>query len=362
MEHRNASRSLGRLSEAYIALILGEAVSYLDRRPEWNQLASSVCTNTHSFALTRTVALGFEQYSQNISAAWQSVGALTRQSKRNLDELSLVAPFEVLRDLAESGTGTGTLLHPSLFSIREACGALLTDGELKDSTWRYLTAPVVELSGVREKMSASREDRVRVFEWAVGLLGSSRSIEPLRTGFILGYLCSRIAPGSLNHFDLLNGVLPMAPSAALWFGLCSGLQGRGQVLAFADGLGRRVLRDLEHSEDMFGRPRCDVALPELTILLGREKPLMDFRTSSTGTLMVELFPGVHTSIRWQRNSDFQQETFDRRDSSAETRALVRELSSALERVELIRRRLAQQVDLEPDLPSHTDSERRPKRR
>ena len=130
----------------------------------------------------------------------------------------------------------------------------------------------------------------------------------------------------------------------------------------SDGSGRRVLRDLEHSEDMFGRPRCDVALPELTILLGREKPLMDFRTSSTGTLMVELFPGVHTSIRWQRNSDFQQETFDRRDSSAETRALVRELSSALERVELIRRRLAQQVDLEPDLPSHTDSERRPKRR
>jgi hypothetical protein len=139
--------------------------------------------------------------------------------------------------------------------------------------------------------------------------------------------------------------------AALWFSLCSGLQSRGQILAFGEGLGRRILRDIEQSDDVFGRPRCDVGVNELRILSSREKALTDFKTASSGLLTVELMPCVNTSIRWQRIAEVQSDLFGGRDITGETRELVRELSKALDRVEVIRRQLARNVDLDPDYSS-----------
>jgi hypothetical protein len=108
------------------------------------------------------------------------------------------------------------------------------------------------------------------------------------------------------------------------------------------------LRDIEQSDDVFGRPRCDLGVNELRILSGREKALIDFKTASSGLLTVELIPCVNTSVRWQRIAEVQSDLFGGRDVTVETRELVRDLSKALDRVEVIRRQLARNVDLDPD--------------
>jgi hypothetical protein len=102
---------------------------------------------------------------------------------------------------------------------------------------------------------------------------------------------------------------------------------------------------------------------ELEVLLTRDKPLTDFRTASNGLLTVELLACVTTSIRWQRANEFQADLFERHDASmVETRELVRELSFALERVDIIRRQLTRQVDIDSDYSSQPKGDKKPRRR
>ena len=194
-------------------------------------------------------------------------------------------------------------------------------------------------------MVESRENRVRAFDNAWTTVAEIARANPTLASFISGYLGSRIAPGELDHVGVVARTLKSAPSALLWFGLCSGLRSDGQVLAFAGGLGRRILRDLEQTDHALDRPRCDLAIGELEVLLNQEKPLTDFRTGSNGSLSVELIPGVTTTVRWPRPSDTQADLFERRDLSIEARDLLKDLSVALDRVDYLRRRLERAVDL-----------------
>lgn len=355
-----SQRNLARVSEAFIALIIGEATSYVEPRLDLRQLTSNACANTHSYALTRATVLGLGEFSEHVSIAWASLGELTRQTRRHFDLASLRAPFQVLFELL---TGrSGPTLTPPNDLVRQACGELLKSGDINDRTWRELSDTLGGLFELRAQMQESRENRVRTLERASEWFADHRRAEPLLSAFVCGYLCSRIAPGDLDHLNLVSRFLPNTPAAMLWFSVCSGLQSHGQVSAFADGLGSRILRDLEQSEDLFGRPRCDIALAELELLSMRDKPLTDFRTSSNGMLTVELIPAVTTSIRWQRTAEVQVDLFERRDSSADVRNLVRELSFALERVEIIRRQLARHADLDPDNPTQSKGEKKARRR
>jgi hypothetical protein len=185
--------------------------------------------------------------------------------------------------------------------------------------------------------------------------------KPTLANFISGYLGSRIAPGELDHVGVVARTLKDAPSALLWFGLCSGLRSDGQVLTFAGGLGRRILRDLEQTDNALDRPRCDVAIGELEVLLNQEKPRTDFRTESNGSLSVELIPGVTTTVRWPRPPDAQADLFERRDLPFEARDLLKDLSVALERVDYLRRRLERTIDLGSGPPDDRTIQK-PKRR
>ena len=359
----NSTPSFGRFGEAFSALIIGEAVSYVEPRIDPRQLVSNACANTHSFAVTRAIALGYDEHIEEVSAAWYSVGEITKQSRRSFDVRALSAPFQVLHDLYSDGGHSRLLLPPQLRIIGEACHEIAFAGDVQDRTWRNLTSSFGYLSEVRDQMQESRENRVRAFDKAWEWFANNRHSDSLLSGFLCGYLGSRIAPGDLDHFGLVAKMLPVAPTASLWFSLCSGLQSGGQVLGFADGLGRRILRDLEQSDDVLGRPRCDLGLSELEVLFSRDKPLTDFRTGSSGLLTIELFPCVTTSIRWQRSNEFQVDLFERRDTSlVEARQLVRELAAALERVNLIRSQLARVVDVESDQPLQPKGDKRPKRR
>jgi hypothetical protein len=343
MRDRGTATALGRFSEAFIGAIIGEAVSYLGLRPEsLHQLTSNASANSHAYALTRVVALGLRQWLDEVSSAWSLVRELTGHAENHVpDAKHAVAILSGLR----ARQYTSGASDPELPLLEQACWEIADAGDIGDDTWSTLTAPWGStLLKIRAQMAGSRENRVRAFDRASAALADNPRVDRVLASFVSGYLGSRIAPGELDHLNIAARTLETAPSALLWFGVCSGLRSDGQILAFGGGLGRRILRDLEEGGDVLDRPRCDLAITELDVLLNREKPLTDFRPGSNALLTVELAPGVVTAVRWPKLAGAQAELFPSRVVPFEVQLLIRDLSTALDRVDSIQRRLERAVD------------------
>lgn len=358
---QDSDPNMGNYGEAFIALIICEAMTLLVSRSETlQQLTPNACANSHSYALARTVALGSNDLIEEVSLAWSRVRALTRQRhwEHNLEDLRLA--FRVL--MGCRGELLGKDSSPSLLErlLERACREIAEKDDINEGTWSELTGQMGHLSAARPRVADSRENRIRTFEHGWATIAGLSQRNPTLASFICGYLGSRIAPGELDHAGVVARTLDSAPAALLWFGVCSGLRSDGQVLAFSKGLGQRVLRDLEQSSQVLDRPKCDLAITELQVLFDREAPLSDFRTGGAGSLMVELIPGVTTSVRWPVEINLSGDLFDRRDPLPEARGLMKELSMALERVEYLQRRLERIIDPEKASASRNRSE--PKRK
>jgi hypothetical protein len=344
LEKPRQSRSLGRLAESFVGLILGEAFAHLDPRSEPRQLTPNACANTHTFALTRSVLLGFDQEIDATSRAWYMTRELTKQSVGNIGSKELMAPFAMLLRLA--GVLNGSYESPSDMQLVEtACREISVDGDIEASTWSRLSAAIPGIEDIRDQMSRSREDRLRAFEKLQIIMAKQSDNNNLLIAFLAGYIGSRIAPGELDHIFLFTRSVQFAPASLLWFTVCAGLQSQGQILTFLDGLGSRILRDLDQYDGILTRPRSDLSVTELRVLFGGNKTLSEFRTSSNGALSVELMPGVTTVVRWSRTMDTQPDLFDRREPLMEARHLLSELNSSLERVDAVRRRLERTLDV-----------------
>jgi hypothetical protein len=176
--------------------------------------------------------------------------------------------------------------------------------------WRDFVANFPELIDIHERMESTREDRVLALERAVLVFHNRPTAAPLTLHFILGYLTSRIGGGSLDHVNLLFNLWPSDPSPIVWYGLCAGLYPASDVQGFANGLGRRTLRDVLMSEPALDRPRCDIAIAELEILAGGDRPSLDFLTNSQSYLSVEIRPRVVAPMRWpvKPNSSTERQT------------------------------------------------------
>ncbi len=344
LTQRAGAVALGRRREAFVALIIGEGATRLGVGPGFPlQLTPNACANLHSHALARAVALGFDQHLDEVSSAWSSVRELTRQSEPELADLRTA--FQVLSGLTDRRSQLGPSFPPELSIFHRACSEIADLGDIRDETWSVLTGQWTSLRKIRGQMIESRETRIRAFEGAQIAIAEISRANTIQASFVSGYLGSRIAPGELDHVSIVARTLESAPGALLWFGLCSGLRSDGQILAFAGGLGRRILRDLEQESNVLDRPRSDLAIGELEVLLNRDRPLTDFRAGSNGVLTVELAPGISTTVRWPRPMDAQGTLFEGRDVSFETQILVKDLTVALDRVDSIRRRLERTVDL-----------------
>ena len=152
-------------------------------------------------------------------------------------------------------------------------------------------------------MHGAREDRVvAVNEFAHSILKTSSS-RPEVTSLMLGYLVSRIAPGTIRHLSVLAPVANHYPSAVLWYGFCAGLGdaeggglarlGGGRAGVDLPSGARRIARDLLRADSLVEAPDCDIGYPELVALSrtgGRE--LEGLTTLTQGTFIVELAPGV----------------------------------------------------------------------
>ena len=243
---RSRAPSLGKLEDACLGLMLGEAASYLEGGFDLRQLSATACANTYSFAMARALAFGmFSTDADPISEGWSKARRLTKQPKLRLDVDSLQIPWAVALSLSTDGAIAENLSdHKVPPHIMNACRDLYMTNSIEQRDWNTLTQGFPEVSSILEQMQGVREERVVSLEKALRALAERRSTNPMVGAFLSGYLTSRVAPGTLDHLVLLIPYTPMFPTAFAWYGFCAGLQERSDLQNYLGGLGRRLMREV----------------------------------------------------------------------------------------------------------------------
>jgi hypothetical protein len=281
---------LGHLTSACIGLILGEMLSSEDvlARPR-DPMSASACASVLSFVLLRELAITTQPVlnESDLPAQWLRARQVTNQRERNLAVRDAINVAEVLRVMLRGGPIARTALP-----VLRACQEMNERGELRSQSG--VLGPILEQAAAA--MNGTREERVNIFEAALGAILQEQQHSPL-SAFGIGYLASRINPGALAHAPLVAPALVKYPAAMMWYGVCAGLTRRADVPPDFGWLGRRVLRELLAHETLLSRPRADLAFAELDILLNNHKA-DDFVVWSPTQLTVELAPGVATVLNW----------------------------------------------------------------
>src|SRR5207237_307367 len=142
-------------------------------------------------------------------------------------------------------------------------------------------------------MQDTREERVRLLENFLQSFGHVRQATE-ELAFLVGYLVSMIAPGTLDHWRLLNSIRQSIPTAGLWYGLCAGLRPESPIESFGAGVGRLVARELRRKVDLMEQPTCDVAVDELEVT----GPFFKGEGhASSNAVEVEVSPGISIPFR-----------------------------------------------------------------
>lgn len=323
---------LGPLLWPVAGLILGEVLSSLRLQDRaLDSVSGSTCASTLSFALFRAAACykHFERW-QLVVDAWDAVRHMTRQRSRGISAVPIARVcFIVL--FASGQRSAERFLSSDDRVIAEILNDFLTS---------MVSRPRVlfEISGfaeTEERMHGSREDRVIAFEKFRSALRASNLRPTEINSFAIGYLASRIAPGTIRHSELLAQISREYPTAILWYAFFAGIGESGYV----SDLGRRgvelpasvwrIARDLLRPESPFESPTSDISLLEL-VALSRSSadPLENLITTTQASAVIEILPCVSTLVNTVTRSDVA----DQGASSARKRRVLASLGNQIERL------------------------------
>lgn len=292
--------SLESIEGAVLGVIIGESITHYENQ-DMRRITPTAIMSTYSFAMARACALGMIRLGPNsIREQWERSRKLCGQAQRKLRTMELEKVWHVLTLLSTHKIGAERMSCNSdkLRAIAESCRDLPVKRSIGSRKWAELTEDLPILREVGLWREERREQRVLWFEECVKVL--QRVLEPSETlgGFLCGYLASQIAPGSMKHVELLLGCMSRFPSVIAWYGLCAGLYQKSDVYSDDSGLGWRIRRDLLQRELLYSKPRGDISVDELELLLSGEKPDKDFRAASHTHIVVEILPRVYTVVIW----------------------------------------------------------------
>lgn len=339
--------TLGRLHWPIVGLILGEALA-ASRLPDkaLDILPGVAFASTLSFAMFRAVALYSKVHNWTpVVSGWAFAREVTSQRPRAIDkgQVSRVCATVIQAagvDQASRILG-GAAVDPR---AQTACRELIEAGGGPPGSLLELS----DFRAIEQMLYGPREDRVVAVGNVIRNLGVGDAAPPEVMSLMLGYLMSRVAPGTLQHASVLAPALDRYPTALLWYGFCAGF---GDVTAEGpsrDGRAgvelpvsaRRVARDLLRPDELVSSPSCDVSILELAALsrTGGD-PTGGIIASTQGTVMVELLPGVLTAVAAGAKSSATDEPVRHAPTKTTAALLERDLREAVQRIERVRREL-----------------------
>jgi hypothetical protein len=301
--------SLGAFNEVCVSLILTELATIVGGKREALEASVNACQATLSFAISRAAALGLpDQVSSELPGKWAQARVLLGSAPSSQQLAALARVWSVVAALAKRDyLFERQPLFPQLETpptmIVEACRDLLRGKELDLNVWRDLFRDIPDSRSLISGLTGPREGRVALLEAALAHLRDYPNSNRDTTGFTLGYLASAVGPGTLDHIQLLIPLLKSFPDVLLWYGLLAGLSSKGSLGKNADGLARRLSRELLRDSDIASAPVCDIAFEELQMQSTSSREWLDIRESVAGNLSVELFPSVNSIHRFSRTGE-----------------------------------------------------------
>lgn len=296
--------TLGHVGWPVAGLVLGEvlAASGLpDKALE--TMPANACESTLSFVIFRAAAMHqpFREWRQLLEG-WEFVRQVTKQHARTIDSRAVARVCATVIEAANLNDSR-ELFGPNDADLVRACREVTTSPESPPSSLSLIP----QFASIEKRMYGPREDRVVAFSELVRSVERSPAAEGELVSFMLGYLASRIAPGTIQHSTVLQQVTRRYATALLWYGFCAGLGGTEARSRSASGgsrstvdlppSARRVARDLVRPEPIVATPTCDISFLELFALsrTGGD-PLAALIRTTQGTATIELVPGVQTIV------------------------------------------------------------------
>ncbi len=321
-------------------LILGESLARTHGMASFNDVPAVPYSATLSHAIGRSLALlGAFLSLDSIEGLWSQARGLTGQNAPDLPPAAILYVWAVALGMPTQATQPKTLFD-SFNALGKAWLELSAIGEISDLVWRRLVDGFPDLEPMRSIVELPREHRVEMIDFALRLLASSRKDADERRAFLAGYFASLLAPGSLDHAEILAPMASAFPTAYLWYGLCAGVNVRGESLPTGNSLARRIVRDLTVPDRLIDRPRCDLAIDEMALFDPVNNPLR--LTTKAGQLDIDILPGVTTSFRWPAH-DITREIDLRRSRDMEMQQILMGMEETTARWRFLTERLKELI-------------------
>ena len=291
-----------------IALIIAESAAYSVGSIELSRLPFSAFERSLSFAFSRAIrqfnalevvgSMGLELLEQS----WMRARELAGEPALELNSRSIREVWDiVLRSNSQARSNRNNKDNDIVNWIR----GFRKDGDLPIQILHWLPANLdFARATLFELDEKSRESRVIAFEDTVQALLRHEQLPMREKCFLLGYVASRISPGTLNHISVLFPLIEHFRESLLWFAVFAGLAPESSVADFANGLGWLLNRELGRASSVLDRPTCDISLDEFTMLAtnGPRARKYSVRTTSSGILKIEIYPLVTTNVRWPQGN------------------------------------------------------------
>lgn len=331
-------------------LSLVEGALHSDGKVGLQQLSPLLCKRTFAYAWGRAIGAQASADSfEELPALWLDVYSMLNtpaalgSAQRTVS--FLMSGLTLLTQLAFG-------IKPSQPSGQLAFSLLNGDKEGQELAWQNLTAYLSRSMSIEAIQSMTREDRGLLLQEALRALTAAKSrTEHDTLVFACAFLATRLAPGRLDHFEMLRSI--GLPELLVWYGLYAALQHPKEILSLHSGLGFRMLRDLLRDEDKLAAPISDMSYLELKMIARSGLEGIAGVIGHASELQIELIPYVSTSFTFQLRSrsryDERQQSFDMEPTNTSISPRERAKRLALELSQLAK-------DL-PDYPDEYSSRR-----
>jgi hypothetical protein len=339
-----------RTLAALVGAVVGEATSYTRGSRLERPAAFRACASTLSFAVLKALCVGLNVEVDFIGRLWLIARRLTNQQALPVDLDDVRQPLGALLAVLEGGTlSYGHEIEGLPRGLSELFFEYAQTGRMRENSFADLGRSFDGLQDASVHMQDTREHRIQYLDHALRQVALSRDKQA--AAFLAGLLTSQVAPGSFDHLKLLQQYSPALPLAFMWYGVFAGLHEKTTMLNFADGIGRRLVREIIRPENLLDSPHCDVSVAELQVL-SRDVAEVDLRTTSSAHLEIELLPCVVSSMRaTSRHPDFTQppllQTFAAEDDIADW---LGDMDSAIDRITKAQQRLHRILGLQNKKP------------
>jgi hypothetical protein len=190
-------------------------------------------------------------------------------------------------------------------------GAALS-GALLEATRTAVADVLPELVDQFSRIEGPREERIRAFEISRDTLAQTGAIDSVQRSMLVAALLSVVGPGSMDYIELAMSEANRFPGLLIWYGIFAGSPSRSTLLSEFEGFGRRIAKELLYAGGLSDRPRCDVSLAELEVLVNGGKIPRGWRVANPGTLTVEIQPTIYVTFPWPPPNSASAEVIGRR--------------------------------------------------